>query len=180
MSPVSRLLITAGWMLVGDPVAGHLERDAALLVDGGIIMETGPATELLERYPNVAREGGRHLLALPGLVNSHHHGRGVTWLQQGHPDEPLETWLLGFRLAQVPDPEVDARYAAERLLRSGVTTVMLSHYLPADTHLADGARATLHGLLRTGVRVVFAVGFMDRSAWNDPDFRACVPTHLES
>src|SRR5262249_37092414 len=60
------------------------------------------------------------------------------------------------------------------------TTVMLSHYLPADTHLADGARATLHGLLRTGVRVVFAVGFMDRSAWNDPDFRACVPTHLES
>jgi 5-methylthioadenosine/S-adenosylhomocysteine deaminase len=180
MSPASRLLVTAGWMLGGDPVEGHLERDAALLIAGGIIVETGPAAQLLERHADVPREGGSHLLALPGLVNAHHHGRGVTWLQQGHPDEPLETWLLGFRLAHVPDPEADARYAAERLLRSGVTTVILSHYLPAGPDLADAARAALHGLLDTGVRVVFAVGFMDRGTWNDPQFRACVPAHLES
>src|SRR5262249_26632208 len=119
-------------------------------------------------------------LALPGLVNAHHHGRGVTWLQQGHPDEPLETWLLGFRLAHVPDPEADARYAAERLLRSGVTTVILSHFAPADPGLAEAAHATLHGLLTTGLRVVFAVGFMDHGPWNDPDFRAGIPAELEA
>jgi 5-methylthioadenosine/S-adenosylhomocysteine deaminase len=180
MSPSSRRLVTAGWILVGEPIDGHLARDAALLVVDDTISEIGPAAELLERYPGVPREGGRHMLALPGLVNAHHHGRGVSWLQQGHPDEPLETWLLGFRFAQVPDPELDARYAAERLLRSGVATVVISHYLPADERMAEAAHATLRGLLATGVRVVFAVGFMDQSAWNDPDFRSSVPAPLES
>src|SRR5262249_8598759 len=152
VSTASRLVVTAGSVLTGPPIEARVERDTALLVDGGIIAEIGPSAELIERYPDLPREGGRHLLALPGLVNSHHHGRGVSWLQQGHPDAPLETWLLGFRLAQVPDRELDARYAAERLLRSGVTTVILSHYLPADQGLADAVRATLDGLLGTGLR----------------------------
>ena len=176
----SRLLIVAGCALIGDPAEGRLEPDTALLVDRGVIADIGPADVLTERYPDVPREGGRDLLALPGLVNAHHHGRGVTWLQQGHPDEPLEEWLLGFRLAQTVEPELDARYAAERLLRSGVTTVIISHYLPASAELGDAAHATLSGLRATGLRVVFAVGFMDRSAWNDPDFRAVLPPALES
>ena len=180
MSASPRLLVSAGWVLSGEPAEGRIERDAAILIERGVIAEMGPSAMLMERYPDVPREGHRDLLALPGLVNAHGHGRGVTWLQQGHPDEPLEEWLLGFRLGQVPDPLLDARYAAERLLRSGVTTVILSHYLPANPGLAAAARATLDGLLGTGLRVVFAVGFMDRSAWDDPDFRACLPAPLES
>jgi cytosine/adenosine deaminase-related metal-dependent hydrolase len=176
----SRLLVVAGCALVDDPIQGRLEPDTALLVDDGIIAEIGPAARLIERYPELPREGGHDLLALPGLVNAHHHGRGVTWLQQGHPDEPLEEWLLGFRLAHTVEPELDARYAAERLLRSGVTTVIISHYQPASPELADAVHAMVSGLLGTGLRVVFAVGFLDRSAWKDPEFRAGLPPSLES
>jgi cytosine/adenosine deaminase-related metal-dependent hydrolase len=43
-----------------------------------------------------ARYGGRHLIAMPGLVNSHHHF-GLTPLMMGVPFGPLELWLRSSR-----------------------------------------------------------------------------------
>jgi 5-methylthioadenosine/S-adenosylhomocysteine deaminase len=180
VSGEASLLVRGGWVLTGDPTRGTVLRDAAVLVENGQITRVGTYAELTSLGAGATVVGDERHLVLPGLVNAHHHARGATWLQRGHPDEPLEAWLLAFRFASPLDAELDARFAAERLLRAGITTVLVSFYAPPDAQLETGLRATLAGLTSTGIRVAFAVGVMDQSAWADPRFRESLPPDTEA
>ncbi len=171
------LLARGRFLLSGDPSLGVLiEQGAAYLADGRIV-EVGAWPDLRARHPRTAVVGDERHLVLPGLVNAHDHARGASWLQRGHADDAVETWLLSFRGAAAVDAELDARYAGVRLLRSGVTTVLVSHYVTGPD--AEGqTRAMLAGLRSTGIRVALAVGLLDRSAWQDPELRASLPPAL--
>ena len=68
--------------------------DAAVYQEDGVIKDIGGYRELRERYQADAELGGPTYAIIPGLVNSHHHGRGVTTLQMGTCDDCLETWIL--------------------------------------------------------------------------------------
>ena len=70
--------------------------------------------------------GGDDFVVLPGFVNAHHHV-GLTPLQLGAPDLPLELWA-NYRLgARRVDIYLDTLYSALELVRSGVTTVQHLH-----------------------------------------------------
>lgn len=174
---MTELIARGRFLLSGDPSAGALIADGAAFLAAGRIVEVGDWPGLRARHPRIPVVGDDRHLVLPGLVNAHHHVRGASWLQRGHADEPLETWLLSFRGAPAVDAELDARYAAARLLRSGVTTVLVSHYLPGPDAERQ-TRAMLSGLRSTGIRVALAVGLLDRSAWQDPELRASLPATL--
>lgn len=65
--------------------------DAAIHVDGGVITYVGPEADA----PAFAAEeslGGEHLVALPGMVNTHTHA-AMTLLRGYADDMPLEPWL---------------------------------------------------------------------------------------
>lgn len=104
--------------------AGVIE-DGAVAVDGAVIREVGPAMELTARCPDWDVIGSERHVVLPGLVNSHHHGYGLTSFELGIPDDSLESWLMDVRAATYPiDPYWDTLRSITRLIRAGVTTVL--------------------------------------------------------
>ena len=77
----------------------RLHADAAVAVRDGIIEAVGPFAQLRRAHPDAQVLGGAHCVVMPGLVNAHHHV-GLTPLQLGSPDHPLEMWFasrLGLR-----------------------------------------------------------------------------------
>ena len=67
--------------------------DGAVLQEDGRIVEIGTYQELSRKHPNVAVVGSGKEVMLPGFVNGHHH-IGLTPVQLGSPDMPLELWFV--------------------------------------------------------------------------------------
>jgi 5-methylthioadenosine/S-adenosylhomocysteine deaminase len=67
--------------------------DGALLQEDGIITELGTYDDLSARHPTVPVIGTGREVLLPGFVNGHHHV-GLTPVQLGSPDMPLELWFI--------------------------------------------------------------------------------------
>ena len=67
--------------------------DGAVLQEDGAIVEIGTYRDLSRRHPNIAVIGSGNEVMLPGFVNGHHH-IGLTPVQLGSPDMPLELWFV--------------------------------------------------------------------------------------
>ncbi|MFW8643237.1 amidohydrolase family protein [Rhizobium beringeri] len=89
------------------------------------------------------------MIAMPGLVNSHHHF-GITPLMQGVPFAPLELWLPQFRAMRQVDVRLDTLYSAIEMLESGTTTVqhINSGLAGAPGELDGDGRRHAQGLYR--------------------------------
>ncbi|MEM8959782.1 MAG: amidohydrolase, partial [Pseudomonadota bacterium] len=59
--------------------------DTAVLIEGETISTIGPADDLARAHPDAERIGGRGRVAIPGLINAHHHV-GLTPFQMGARD----------------------------------------------------------------------------------------------
>jgi 5-methylthioadenosine/S-adenosylhomocysteine deaminase len=70
-----RLLIVADRIVTGFAADGRPEilDGCAILVEGEAIAAIGPAAALRQAHPDVPEVGGRGRVAIPGLVNAHHH-----------------------------------------------------------------------------------------------------------
>ncbi len=96
----------------------------ALHVVDGIVREVGPFDELRRRDPAAQEIGDGTHLVMPGFVNSHSHGRGITTLRQGIPDDPGEVRSVGLRVGLSGDPYWDVLYTCARQLEAGITATM--------------------------------------------------------
>lgn len=134
-------IVMARWLVTGvvDRHTAAMQEDAGVLVRDGVVQATGPLAQLqalapgatVERYPN-------HLM-LPGFVNSHHHV-GLTPLQLGSPDLPLELWFAGRIPARRIDLYLDTLYSAFEMIASGITTVQHIHgWMPGGLEQIHGA-----------------------------------------
>ena len=65
--------------------------DGAVFQRDGIIEAVGPYEEIKSTHQADEELGGPGFVVMPGLVNAHHHGRGVTTFQNGCIDDCLET-----------------------------------------------------------------------------------------
>lgn len=128
MNGPSHLIIEAGAVLQGVTPEGE-ERvlgPAALRISAGRVAEIGSPDDLFARYPGLPRFGSPRSIAIPGLVNSHHHF-GLTPLMMGVPFAPLELWLPQFRAMRGVGQRLDTLYSAIEMLESGTTTVHHIH-----------------------------------------------------
>jgi 5-methylthioadenosine/S-adenosylhomocysteine deaminase len=161
--------------LVADPglLAEGVIRDGALVMDGGTIVAVGPWSELRATYGALTPlDGPEDRLVLPGLVNAHHHGRGVSTLALGIPDAPLELWLPSLMLYRGLDLYTNTLYAAVRMLRSGVTASIHSHHQGGPMEVfRESIEVPLAAYREAGVRVAFAAGVSDQH------YLAYVPDH---
>ena len=137
-------------------------REGALYLQGGRIVDVGRQDRLRARYPQAEALGGRGRLAMPGLINAHSHGRGLSALQQGIPDDVLELWLVSLPLLKPLDPYWNILHSAAQLLRSGVTTVIHSH-VGGGTFEAyrQGVERGIRAYEDAGMRVAFAMGLKE-------------------
>ena len=155
--------------------------DAAIYQEDGVIQEVGPYQELRNKYRPAEELGGPDYAVVPGLVNSHHHGRGVSTLQMGTCDDCLELWILDGWGRRPYDHYLMTLYTALIMLESGTTTVMYNHPQTATATLAEDVHAVLQGFLDAGMRVAFSSYFRNQNRVvyaADRDFLATLPTDL--
>jgi 5-methylthioadenosine/S-adenosylhomocysteine deaminase len=155
MSEVT-LLVRAGQMVPAHdkPAVAN----GAVAVAGEKISEVGTYDELSKQYPRAKVMGGDQFLLIPGLINGHGHGRGLTDFQRGARDNTLETWLLDTRKYIPVSTYDDIAYSAARLLKSGVTTTMHNHILKDPAAYDAEFEEALKAYHDAGIRVQFNPG----------------------
>lgn len=155
--------------------------DGAVLVENGVVVQAGPFEALAgHRVDQVL--GGPDTVVIPGFVNAHHHV-GLTPLQLGSPDLPLELWFGSRLAARAVDLRLDTLYSAFEMVASGVTTVQhLQNRLPGPLEaMIQGASDTLRAYQDLGMRVSYAHGIRDqnRLVYGDDDaFLASLPADV--
>ncbi|HWJ72220.1 MAG TPA: amidohydrolase family protein [Kaistia sp.] len=156
--------------------------DAAILQVDGRIAAIGSFADIAAAHPGVEIVGNADSLVIPGLVDSHHHV-GMTPVQLGSPDLPLELWLTHQIRHRGPDPYLDTLYSAFELIASGVTAVQhLGRMMPAPVAgWPEHASAVISAYRDIGMRVSYACCNRDqhRLVYADDDvFIASLPTDL--
>lgn len=160
--------------------AGHLipghERPpispGAVVVTGNRIEGVGRSEDLVKRYPHARVIGGDDFLLIPGLINGHGHGKGLSDFQRGSRDDTLESWILETR-AYVPVPtREDVLLCAARLLRSGVTTTMHNHVLKDPVAYREEFEEAIRAYRDAGLRVQFNPGIRNQNLFVYGDNKA--------
>ena len=185
MTPVERESIVRGrQVLCGVDAAGRLIaiENGAVLQRDGRIEAIGPYEDLAARYPSIPTIGTADHVVMPGLVDTHHHV-GLTPVQLGTPDLPLELWLTAQLGARKPDAYLDTLYSAFELIGSGVTAVQhLDIMQPAPVSAwPERAHKVISAYDDIGMRVSYAVCVRDqnRLVYGDDDaFIATLPPDL--
>jgi cytosine/adenosine deaminase-related metal-dependent hydrolase len=157
--------------------------DGALVQEDGIIAEIGPYAELRRKQPELPVLGHGGDIVLPGFVNAHHHV-GLTPVQLGSPDMPLELWFVTRMVMRAVDIYLDTLYSAFEMIASGVTTVQHIHgWLPGNLAAVErGADEAIRAYQDIGMRVsyCFAVRDQNRLVYGpDADFVAGLPAELQ-
>ena len=165
----------------GGPQGWRIITDGAVFQRDGVIEAVGPYDEVRRQHQADETLGGPGYVVMPGLVNAHHHGRGLSTVPLGRADDSLERWLLagwGFRGV---DGRLGALLSSIRMIRTGTTTVMHNHASGAPDTVEADALAALDAYRETGMRVAFSLGFRDRNrvVYGDDDtFLASLPAPL--
>lgn len=155
----------------------------AVLQIGGRNAEIGTFADLSVRHPDAEVIGDGEGLVIPGLVDGHHH-IGMTPVQMGSPDLPLELWLTHQLRHRSVDPYLDTLYSAFELIASGVTAVQhLGRMRPAPvTDWPGEARAVISAYRDIGMRVSYAFCTRDQHRLvyaDDEVFVATLPHELQ-
>ncbi|MCQ4159049.1 amidohydrolase family protein [Roseomonas sp. GC11] len=156
--------------------------DAALVQEDGVITAIGAFEDLRRRYPDMAVLGDGGQVVLPGFVNSHHHV-GLTPVQLGSPDMPLELWFITRLVCRNVNLRLDTLYSAFEMLASGVTTVQHIHgWIPGGLQdVENAANAVIGAYEEIGMRVSYSFALRDQNRLvyqADQDFVASLPEPL--
>jgi len=155
----------------------------AVLQEDGIITAVGTHDDLSRRHPSVPVIGTGNEIVLPGFVNGHHH-IGLTPVQLGSPDMPLELWFVTRMVMRAVDPCLDTLYSAFEMIASGVTTVQHIHgWVPGQLAEVEAkSDAVIRAYEDIGMRVsyCFAVRDQNRLVYqDDAAFLASLPEALQ-
>lgn len=141
-------ILCARWIVTGTDTEGVAQTldDAAIAHRDGTIVAVGAQQDIFAAYPDATVTRHPHHLIMPGLINAHHHV-GLTPLQMGAPDSPLELWFAARLAMRKIDPYLDTLYSAFEMISSGVTTVQ---------HIQGWAVGGLEGVLASAGQVLDA------------------------
>jgi 5-methylthioadenosine/S-adenosylhomocysteine deaminase len=154
--------------------------DGAILQEDGVILETGTYEDFARRFPTTAVHGSGNEVMLPGFVNGHHHV-GLTPVQLGCPDMPLELWFAARMVARNVDFYLDTLYSAFDMICSGITTVAHIQGGPAFADLETKIEEILRAYEDIGMRVSYSFMLRDQNRLvyqADEEFIARLPAEL--
>jgi len=156
--------------------------DGAVLQKDGVIEEIGTFEELSRRYPTVPVVGSGNEILLPGFVNGHHH-IGLTPVQLGSPDMPLELWFVTRMVTRNLNRYLDTLYSAFEMIASGITTVQHIHgWIPGTLSEVEAkSDQVIRAYEDIGMRVSYCFAVRDQSLLvyqDDAAFVASLPEEL--
>jgi cytosine/adenosine deaminase-related metal-dependent hydrolase len=153
----------------------------AVAVEDDTIAAVGTYAELKERYPHAEEMGSERHIVVPGLINTHHHGWGMTLFQLGAIDDYLESWILDNWRVKPLDKYLDVLYADMKNIRSGVTTLLHAAYFRDWGNFEGETQAALRAHSDSGIRVAYGVQVLDQNTFvyqSDDEFLATLPRNL--
>lgn len=156
--------------------------DGAILQEDGVILETGTYEDFARRFPTTAVHGSGNEVMLPGFVNAHHHV-GLTPVQLGCPDMPLELWFAARMVTRNVDFYLDTLYSAFDMISSGITTVAHIQGGPAFADLESKIEEILRAYEDVGMRVSYSFMLRDQNRLvyqADEEFIAGLPAELRA
>jgi 5-methylthioadenosine/S-adenosylhomocysteine deaminase len=172
MTPMNGMILIKAGYVVTNPLLrekGVIE-NGAVCIQGKRIMDVGPWVKIREQYPQAEIIGSDDTLVLPGFIDLHNHGQGVSTFSQGLTDNPLELWAVSWpRLIEKPFElsHWDSLVSASKQIRSGVTTTMPKRMdqppRPLPEYEAEVDRV-LAAYELSGMRVFFAIGTTDKAS----------------
>jgi cytosine/adenosine deaminase-related metal-dependent hydrolase len=139
-----------------------LIKNGAVAIEGDRIIDIGLTVDLAVRHTSAERERFPDAILMPGFVNAHQHGRGLSQIQFGYPDDQLEPWIARRRGRGSPDAYALTRLAAEEMLANGVTATLHANYSYASGDYEAELRASIRAYIETGLRATVCVGYADR------------------
>ena len=144
-------LIIAGDYIISMSVDGAVYKDAAVVVDKGLIIAIGNANEIAATYQSANTLQGDNRIVMPGLINGHSHA-AMTLLRGVAEDLALLDWLNNYIFpaeVEFVDAEfvrIGTELACWEMIRGGTTTFVDMYYYPgvsAEVVESCGMRALL-------------------------------------
>lgn len=138
--------------------------DGAVLQEEGFVVRTGSFAELSAANPDLPVFGTGGEVLLPGFVNGHHH-IGLTPVQLGSPDMPLELWFATRMVTRSLDLYLDTLYSAFEMIASGITTVQHIHgWAPGGLAAVEAkAEEVIRAYDDIGMRVSYCYALRDQN-----------------
>jgi cytosine/adenosine deaminase-related metal-dependent hydrolase len=157
-------------------------KDGAVLQEDGVIVEVGAYDDLHAKHPTVPVIGTGKEILLPGFVNGHHHV-GLTPVQLGSPDMPLELWFITRMVIRNLDLYLDTLYSAFEMIGSGITTVQhIQGWMPGTLpDVEKRATETIKAYEDVGMRVSYCYAVRDQNRLvyqADEEFVRSLPPEL--
>lgn len=134
----------------------------AVAVARGRIVGVDTCENLRTRFPAAERLSLGDAILLPGFVNAHQHGRGLSQIQLGYPDDALEPWIARRRGRGAPDAYALTRLAAAQMVANGVTTTLHANYSYATGDYERELRGAIRAYDEAGMRATICVGYADQ------------------
>jgi len=100
---------------------------------------------------------------MPAPTNAHDHGRGLRTIAFGAADDRLECWLSALSREPPSDPYLNAAVAFARMVEGGICATNHCHGTQNRARLFEEAEAVSRAAKDVGIRVAFAVPFMNRN-----------------
>ncbi|WP_028465914.1 amidohydrolase family protein [Nisaea denitrificans] len=157
--------------------------DGAVLQEDGIITQIGTYADLSRKNPDVPVVGTGQEIMMPGFVNGHHHV-GLTPVQLGSPDMPLELWFITRMICRNVNVYLDTLYSAFEMIASGITTVQHIHgWMPGKINQVEGySEQVLKAYDDIGMRASYCFALRDQNRLvyqADEEFVASLPKELQ-
>jgi cytosine/adenosine deaminase-related metal-dependent hydrolase len=144
---VTPVLHTAPVVLALSDAGSSVLRDGAVLIDRGLIVDCGPATEVARRAGDSVRRRDHRGVLTPGLVNAHSHLQYSAYADFASLGLPFSEWIgrMVQRRATTTAEEWSeaARIGAHLAIRSGTTAA--ADIVTDGPALAPLARSGLRG-----------------------------------
>jgi 5-methylthioadenosine/S-adenosylhomocysteine deaminase len=181
---MKNMIVHAGQVITGVNADNEAEviEDGAIEVTDGDITRIGTLAELSRERGHLPVIGGAGFVAFPGFVNAHHHV-GLTPLQLGSPDLPLELWIsqrIGGKTAPL---YLDTLYSAFEMVRSGVTTVqhLQGRIVAPISNVHEKSHEVLSAYRDIGMRASYSFGVREQNRIvyeDDEKFISRLPSDL--
>jgi len=166
---------------VGDGTGRWID-GGAVAVSGDTVREVGTFTDLRRRHPDAPVVGdGSHIL-MPGLIDAHTHGYGITRIQAGVGYDFLENMLLDEPWRVALPPDLGAALTAVRHLMAGGTTLHHTGWDDLGPNAVETAEKAIGAYRETGIRFAYspAIRNVNRFACDEKDFLETLPPDLRA
>jgi len=173
--------LVRGKYVITDPKMGKksILYDSAAYIKENKIIEIDDYTLLKEKYPNAVIKGNGKQLLMPGLIDGHSHGAGLSPFQRGVHYDFLENFLMNSANGIVLKPQLKATMCAIRHLRNGCTTL---HCIQGGNQLdAEYVEKIFQGYEKVGIRFAYSSGVRDLNSitYDDAAFYQTLPPELK-